>query len=122
MQAILISDEQPTADRARQVLLRSGLECPTADVVPLDMAAYQLLHAKPEIVAMVFAGDEARNLSVLEDVRGRTKAHLLVIGPTGDAKLVLRALRAGADDYLDQEEVEAELGSVLARWRAGRAE
>src|SRR4051812_45115463 len=121
MHAFLVSDDEPTAARARQVLLRAGLECPAANVVPLDMAAYHLMHAKPELVVMVLAGDEARGLTVLEDLRGRTQAHLLVVGPTSDAKLVLRTLRAGADDYVDQEELEAELGSVLARWRAGRA-
>jgi pilus assembly protein CpaE len=119
MDALLISDDDATA--VRKALVRAGLDCPASDVVPLALGAFQAAHGDPDLIALVLPDDPARGLSVLQDIRSKAaRAHLLVVGPTGDAKLVLRALRAGADDYVDMQELEPELESVLAGWRSAR--
>jgi pilus assembly protein CpaE len=41
---------------------------------------------------------------------------VLAIGPTADARLVLRALRGAVDDYLDESDLDREIHSALARW------
>jgi pilus assembly protein CpaE len=121
MHALLISDDDQAAARARQVLLQAGLECPIENVVSLALATFHLMHAKPELVVMILPSEARRGLTVLGDFRAKTQAHVLVIGPASDAKLVLGTLRAGADDYVDESELEAELEAVVSRWRAGRA-
>ena len=50
----------------------------------------------------------------------RAGASVLAVGPASDPKLVLRALRGGIDDYLDEAELDDELKVALRRWRAGR--
>ncbi|HEU5117029.1 MAG TPA: AAA family ATPase [Isosphaeraceae bacterium] len=122
MQAFLISDHESLATTTRQVLLRAGLECPPSNVVGLHLAAFHLTHAKPEIVLLLLPDDAERGLALLADLKTKAHGRLLVAGPAGDVKLVLKALRLGAHDYLDEADIEAELTAVLARWRADRAE
>src|SRR3954469_24360500 len=117
MKAFILSDDDSIKGRVRQVLLRSGLECPVGNVIELDLAAVHLAHGKPDLVAMVLPPDPERGLAVLAEVRGKMKAHVVVVGPADDAKVVLRSLRAGADEYIDAAELEAELEAALARWR-----
>src|SRR4051794_3169554 len=106
MRTFLISDDDLTGGRARQVLLRAGLDCPTTGAIPLDLAAVHLAHERPELVVVVLSPDTERALAVLQDLRGRTQARVLAVGPASGAKLVLRALRAGADDYVDEDDLE----------------
>jgi pilus assembly protein CpaE len=40
---------------------------------------------------------------------------ILAVGPASDSKLVLRALRGGADDYIDLAELESELEAAIGR-------
>ena len=48
-------------------------------------------------------------------------AHVLAVGPATDPKLILRTLREGADDYLDQAQLAGELSRALGRLKARRA-
>jgi pilus assembly protein CpaE len=50
-------------------------------------------------------------------MKGQAPVHVLAIGPAIDTKLVLRVLRAGADDYVDSAFMETELKDALRRWR-----
>ncbi len=59
-------------------------------------------------------------MEVLDAIRNATQSILLVIGPINDAKLILRSLRQGADEYLDQGKLETELMASLVRLRAKR--
>lgn len=121
MYAYLISDDDdPIGTRIRQALLRAGLECPVTHMVAPELAAFHLSHDRADVVALVLSATPERGLAALADVRGKTKARLLVVGPTTDAKLVLRALRAGADDFVDEADLEAELGAVLSHWQTER--
>src|SRR3954470_1465468 len=122
MKAFLLSDDDSIKGRIRQVLLRAGLECPVGNVIELDMAAVYLSHEKPELVVLVLPPDPERSLAVLAEVRGKTKMQVVVVGPAHDAKLVLRSLRAGADEYVDSDELECELEAALARWRTEGAD
>jgi pilus assembly protein CpaE len=63
-------------------------------------------------------------MSVIEafgKTEGRSGATVLAVGPASDPKLVLRALRGGIDDYVDEAELEVELRAALGRWRAEQA-
>lgn len=113
MRAFIISDQEPTRGKVRQVLLRQGHDCPAAHVVSLDLALDSLAQARPELVVLVLSPDTEKGMTVLSGVRLRTQARLVVVGPASDSKLVLRALRAGVSDYVDEDDVEGELRVAL---------
>jgi pilus assembly protein CpaE len=54
-------------------------------------------------------------VQVLERARQRANGPILAVGPTADSKLILRTLNAGANHYLDEADLEGQLGPVLAR-------
>ena len=51
-------------------------------------------------------------------MKGQSPVHVLAIGPAVDTKLVLRVLRAGADDYVDSASMETDLKEALRRWKS----
>ncbi len=115
MQALVAGEQEAIAARVRQVLLREGHDCPVSHVVRLGLAADRLAQLKIELAVVNLSPDPERGLAVVSAIRGKVSGRLLVIGPAGDSKIVLRALRGGADDYIDEVELEAELADALSR-------
>jgi pilus assembly protein CpaE len=60
-------------------------------------------------------------LDWLERIPHQSGERVLAIGPAADPKLVIRALRGAVHDYLDQADLEVELGAALGRWQASLA-
>jgi pilus assembly protein CpaE len=112
IQAFIASDHESTGERARQILLFNGMDCLPSHVMPLDRAAQHLSQARPGLIILILSPAPDRALSVLDKLRGQVQARVVVVGP-GTSKLVLRALRAGASDYVDEVELEAELQAAL---------
>jgi pilus assembly protein CpaE len=118
MKAFIISDDEPITAAVRQVLLREGCACPAGQDLPLDRAAAQAPGTiQADVLVVVLSPDPERALSYLGSLRALCQARLLVIGPAYDSRLVLRALRAGSSDYVDENELEADLPAALARAR-----
>ncbi len=115
MRAIIISDSQSIGFKIRQQLLHDGLECQAGDVLSLDRAAEHLAQSTPDLVLMVLSPDAERALTALVELRLLTQTRILAVGPALNPRLVLRALRAGASDYLDEDELHIELPAALAR-------
>jgi pilus assembly protein CpaE len=118
MQALLAGDNDATLAQVREVLLREGQDCPVSHVVRLDAAADRLAQINPELVVVTLAPDPERALALVETLHGKTPGRLVVVGPATDPKLVLRALRGGADDYIDEYELAPELEASLARMKS----
>ena len=118
MRAFIVSDHEPTTGRVRQALLREGLDCPAAHVLAPGLAAERLTRARAELVVLVLAPDPERALAVLPGIRLLAHGRVVVVGPASDTRLVIRALREGAGDYIDEAELEAELRAALERMRA----
>src|SRR5262249_33656377 len=55
-------------------------------------------------------------LVLLREHRTPTIQRVLAVGPVGDPKLRLGALREGADQYVDEAELTAELEAILRRF------
>jgi pilus assembly protein CpaE len=115
MQAFIVSDHEPLTIRIREVLLREGWDCPAAHMLSFDLAEQHLANAHPDLVVAVLGADMERALLVLRHLRGVVSARLLAVGPA-ESKLILRALREGADLYLDETELESELLGAFARF------
>jgi pilus assembly protein CpaE len=118
MRACIVSDHEPTSTRVRQLLLQKGLDRPAPQVLSLVQAAQQLGGAQPDLLVVTLAPDADNALAVLGNLRLLTAARILAVGPAADSRLILRALRAGAADYVDQADLEAGLVDALARVRA----
>jgi len=123
MQAFIVSDHESIGNRVRQVLLFEGLDCQAAHAVSLDLAAEHLAKRQPDLVVMVLGNDPERALIVMGEVLRKMKSRVVVVGPAS-SKLVIRALRGGAADYVDEGDLEAELQAALRQPRdeeSGRA-
>jgi pilus assembly protein CpaE len=117
MQGFIVSDHEPTSVKVRQTLLREGAECSPGQVVSLDQAPRHLTQIKPDLLVVVLQPNAERALSVLAELRFLTQAPLLAVGPVTDAKVVHRALRGGATDYVDEAELDIDLKAALDRLR-----
>jgi pilus assembly protein CpaE len=60
-------------------------------------------------------------LHLLENLPRIPGTRLIAIGPIANARLVIRALRGLVDDYLDEDDLEAELVAALSRIRKSEA-
>ncbi|MGH7227001.1 MAG: hypothetical protein ACRELF_27615, partial [Gemmataceae bacterium] len=54
-------------------------------------------------------------LDLLRKIRSQVRGPVLAVGVASDSKLILRALHEGADHYLDEADLAAQLDSVLLR-------
>lgn len=133
MRVYVASDDPAAGYQLRELLLNSGHECPTSQAVSLDRitplleSAGQAATATAEpsapnrdpqttLVLLILPADVERALATLRELRRRAPSHqLFVIGPTNDSKLVLRVIREGAQEYLDQAELSTELAAALER-------
>jgi pilus assembly protein CpaE len=116
MQAFIVSDHESIGGRVRQILLFEGMDCQAARVVPLDLAADRLAEGQPDLLVIVLSPDPERALAVMGDAIRKVQSRVLVVGPAS-SKLVLRALRGGAADYVDEADLEAELLVALRQLR-----
>jgi pilus assembly protein CpaE len=92
-----------------------------ANVLPLESAPHYLGRAEADLVIFLLSPALERSLAVLGEVRGQTRARVLALGPATDPKLILRSLRNGADEYLDEADLDAELEGGLRRGQGGTA-
>ena len=138
MRCFVASDDVATAQQVGELLIQLGHECPASRVLRLDQVAAAIdaaLRAAPpplpskgaavsgaaapegaaELVVVVFSPNPERALTVVQDLRRRVGTGILAVGPATDTKLVLRALREGASEYLDQADLRTELSGALAR-------
>jgi pilus assembly protein CpaE len=122
MQTCILSDDEAIGGRVRQVVLFEGLDCQASSVARLDLAAHHLAKEPLALIVLVLGHDTQRGLNLLDDLRSEAQTRVLVVGPAS-SKLVLRALRGGAADYVDEDDLEGELQAALKRLRhdgAGR--
>lgn len=115
IQAIIVSDHDLATTQIREVLLHEGLECAPSNVLSLDFDADRLAQAHPGLVVLALSPNPERAIAVLGQLQLLAHCPVVAVGPAGDPRLILRALRAGAGDYADEKEVAADLRAMLAR-------
>lgn len=136
MRAFVASDHSPTAHQLHELLVQLGHDCPLSRLVPLELAMATLGFASdvhrivgdlgaacvsnqtPELVLVVLGPDCERAINVLRNIRSASQSHILAVGPTSDSKLILRTLRDGANEYLDESDLRTELPAALERLRS----
>lgn len=122
MQTLIASDDQATAEKLRAALRERGIDCPMERMLSLD-ASGALVAGRtwdPELVLIVISADIDRALGLVAELRLWSKARVVVVGSARDPQVILRAVHAGPDDYLDIDgDYDAELQRALGRMKAG---
>jgi pilus assembly protein CpaE len=118
MLAYVVSDNAQISLKVRERLLHEGVDCPATNLLSLELAVKQLTGARSDMLVVVLSPEIEAALSVLQHLRSTVHTRILAMGPASEPKLIMRALRSGADQYLDEDDLAAELTSVIKRLRS----
>jgi two-component system, OmpR family, KDP operon response regulator KdpE len=120
---VLVVDDEPQIVRGLKVILRqAGYAVRAAETKrgALDAVAVR----PPDAIVLDLVLPDGSGVEVCEDVRRWSRLPILVLSAVGDEREKVRALDAGADDYVTKpfgtDELLARLRAVLRR--AGEAE
>jgi two-component system KDP operon response regulator KdpE len=115
---VLVVDDEPQIVRGLRIILRSaGYEVEAAATQAGALAA--LAARPPDAVVLDLVLPDGSGVEVCADVRRWSKLPIIVLSAVGDEREKVRALDAGADDYVTKpfgtDELLARLRAVLRR-------
>ena len=96
-------------------LLRALVDSQGPVATSFDKAEESLLQVQPELLVVVLSPDADKGLEMVRTLRRGMPGYLMAVGEASDPKLILRALQLGADHYVDQADLEAELEAGVSR-------
>jgi two-component system KDP operon response regulator KdpE len=115
---VLVVDDEPQIVRGLKVILRTAgydVRAATNKQEALDAVAAQA----PDALVLDLVLPDGSGVEVCQEVRGWSTLPILVLSAVGDEREKVRALDAGADDYVTKpfgnEELLARLRAVLRR-------
>jgi two-component system KDP operon response regulator KdpE len=122
---VLVVDDEPQIVRALKVLLReAGFEAVPAETVSeaLDLAAVR----PPEAAIVDLVLPDGDGIELTRSLRAWSAMPILVLSAVGEEEQKVRALEAGADDYITKpfgaRELIARLNAALRRAARGEDE
>jgi two-component system KDP operon response regulator KdpE len=115
---VLVVDDEPHIVRGLKIILRSaGYVVESAETKADALAALSL--RPPDALVLDLVLPDGQGVEVCEDVRRWSRLPIVVLSAVGDEREKVRALDAGADDYITKpfgtEELLARLRAVLRR-------
>jgi two-component system, OmpR family, KDP operon response regulator KdpE len=115
---VLIVDDEPHIVRGLKIILRSaGYTVEAAETKAQALVA--LSSRPPDALVLDLVLPDGWGIEVCEEVRRWSQLPILVLSAVGDEREKVRALDAGADDYVtkpfDTDELLARLRAVLRR-------
>ena len=115
---VLVVDDEPEIVRGLKIVLRdAGYAVEAASTKAEALAA--LTTRPPEALVLDLVLPDGNGVSVCKEVRNWSRLPILVLSAVGDEREKVRALDAGADDYVTKpfgtEELLARLRAVLRR-------
>ena len=122
---ILVVDDEPQILRGLKIILRgAGYTVETAETKAAALAA--LAARPPEALVLDLVLPDGSGVEVCREVRRFSSLPVLVLSAVGDEREKVRALDAGADDYVTKpfgtDELLARLRAVLRRSGDGGAD
>jgi pilus assembly protein CpaE len=105
-------------EQLRQLILNVGLDCAVEDTVPLSQLDERLPQVIPDLVLVHFGQETEAGVEAVRRACQQAPCPVLAMGPSDDSQLVLRAMRAGAREYLDAADARNELDSALEKLAA----
>jgi len=115
---VLVVDDEPQILRGLRVVLRSaGYQ---VDVASTKSEALDAIAVRaPDVMVLDLILPDGSGVEVCEQVRSWSKLPIIVLSAVGDEREKVRALNAGADDYMTKpfgsDELEARLRALLRR-------
>jgi two-component system KDP operon response regulator KdpE len=124
-QRVLVVDDEPQIVRGLKVILRdAGYAVETAETKEEALGA--LAVRPPDAMVLDLVLPDGSGVEICEEVRGWSQMPILVLSAVGDEREKVRALDAGADDYVTKpfgpEELLARLRALLRRGGEGGGE
>jgi two-component system KDP operon response regulator KdpE len=115
---VLVVDDEPQIVRGLKIILRNaGYTVEEAENKEQALAA--LAARPPDAVVLDLVLPDGRGVEVCEEVRRWSRLPIVVLSAVGDEREKVRALDAGADDYITKpfgtDELLARLRAVLRR-------
>ena len=115
---VLVVDDEPQIVRGLKIVLRSaGYAVEAAGTKEEALAAVAL--RPPDAVVLDLVLPDGRGVEVCEEVRRWSRLPILVLSAVGDEREKVRALDAGADDYVTKpfgtDELLARLRAIMRR-------
>ena len=115
---VLVVDDEPQIVRGLRVVLRNaGFEVDSAGTK--EEALDALSHRPPDAVLLDLVLPDGSGVDVCKQVREWSHVPIVVVSAVGDEREKVRALDAGADDYVTKpfgsQELAARLRAVLRR-------
>jgi pilus assembly protein CpaE len=119
MRILIASDQDRDPQRIRAVLASHGMECPSGHSVPLELAVDRASRLRPDLLVLVLPQDPTTGLAALRETRNTLpNVYVVAIGRATDPKFILRILHEGADEFVDEGNLDAELQEALRRFKS----
>jgi len=116
MPTFVVADPGSIASRIVEILKFGSHDFSSSNVLTLDEATGRLgRESAIDLVVLALAPDVERGFATLPLVSRLAPGKVLAVGLAADPKLILRALRGGAGDYVDSAELESELEAAIER-------
>lgn len=98
-----------------------GLDCPLDHVASVDSSCEMIreLETDPDVVFVTLSPDVDRAVETIEQIRRRCGLRVCAVGAAKDPHEILRVVRAGPEDYIDQDgDLDAQIGDLISRLKA----
>lgn len=118
---LVAGNNRSLTSRIRDLFIRRGLNCPEENIVPLKLAMDRATRYSPELIVVALSPDPRQGLRTIAELAGIGEGCVIALGPASDPQLILRSLHGGADEYLDENELETELTEAIVRFKNRRA-
>lgn len=122
MRALVLGENESTTLRTREILLGAAFDCPAAHVLHLDSADKGLVQTRPDLIVVCLSPDPQRGIKTLAKIRASSRAHIVAVGPGDDPKLILSTLRNGANEFIDEAELDTDLSVSLSRFATTKSD
>jgi two-component system KDP operon response regulator KdpE len=115
---VLVVEDEPHIVRALKIILRNAGYAVEPAETKADALASLAAHP-PDAVVLDLVLPDGQGVEIVEDVRRWSRLPIVVLSAVGDEREKVRALDAGADDYITKpfgtDELLARLRAVLRR-------
>lgn len=113
---LIATDAAAQAHQLRELLIERGLHCSPNNVLSLNSAANGQRSRRGHGIAFVVVPDHrGGHVRAIEALKG-TERLVVAVGTAQDADVILAAIHAGADDFLDSgRELGPQIDSLLKR-------
>ena len=121
MRALVVTDDLAVGQQLRSVLLRNAIECASTDVVSRTVATERSSRHPPQIAVILLERDRQQSIQTLRHFARTAGCHVFAVGKIDDPQWILRCLREGATEFVDQDHFDNDLDDAIVRYRSRAA-